>query len=94
MDDITKHNYYPAGHANSFADFAESVQRTTIAADYPFAASIVQNAVTYDYETVLTARKDPQLSKELKSEWIKVWADGPGVPCQSLQSTPLLQYLN
>jgi len=77
MHDNTRNNYYPAGHANSFTNFVDSVQRTTDPAAYPLAESIVQNAVVYHVDTVLTARKDPQLGKALKSEWIKVLAPEP-----------------
>jgi len=79
MDAKTRQNYYPTSHSNSFTDFVESVQRTAVDADYPLAASIIQNTVAYDSDTVLEARKDAELGKALKSEWIKVWADGPGV---------------
>ncbi|MEQ1956807.1 phytanoyl-CoA dioxygenase family protein [Mesorhizobium yinganensis] len=60
-------------------DFAAIVERTTNAADYPFASEIVKNAPVYDGASIRSAAVDPGQRKALMAEWVEAMTDGPGL---------------
>jgi ectoine hydroxylase-related dioxygenase (phytanoyl-CoA dioxygenase family) len=60
-------------------EFAALVERTTNKADYPFAASVVENVLVYDRADVLSAAAQPESRKALLAEWVEAMMTGPGV---------------
>jgi len=77
--DLLVKQHYLSESAGDFDSFKKSVQQTTSAKDYPLASSVEQEALVYSSSTVLAANTSATAKQALMAEWIKVWADGPGV---------------
>lgn len=65
--------------AGNFETFKALVSQTTEAADYPLAAKIAKNVPIYSGDLVRDHADDQTKRRELMSEWVRVFSDGPGV---------------
>src|SRR5687768_2456705 len=59
--------------------FRAEVERTTDAADYPYATGVRQNVLVYDSERLRTAVTTPDGRREVLAELVRVFTDGPGI---------------
>ena len=60
-------------------DFRSLVERTTDAADYPFASGVEKNVLIYNGDDVRRLAADPETRKALLAEWVEAMTSGPGV---------------
>lgn len=59
--------------------FANLIAQRTEPAEYPFAATIINNIPVYDGASVRAAAADPDTRRVLLAEWAEALMDGPGV---------------
>ncbi|MEO3433129.1 phytanoyl-CoA dioxygenase family protein [Inquilinus sp. CAU 1745] len=60
-------------------DFARLVERTTEAADYPFAESVRSNVLVYDCDALRGVAASDEDRKALMAEWVEAMMEGPGI---------------
>lgn len=60
-------------------DFIHLTNRTTLAADYPYAASVLSNVPVYDCDALRHLAEDSASLRALQAEWGRALQDGPGV---------------
>ncbi|WP_221358527.1 phytanoyl-CoA dioxygenase family protein [Streptomyces beigongshangae] len=59
--------------------FRELVERSTDAADYPYAAAVERNVLLYDGEGLRAAIRTPGGLHDVRTELVRALAEGPGI---------------
>uniref|UniRef100_A0AAU1ZRL7 Phytanoyl-CoA dioxygenase family protein n=1 Tax=Streptomyces sp. NBC_00093 TaxID=2975649 RepID=A0AAU1ZRL7_9ACTN len=59
--------------------FRAEVERTTDAADYPYATAVERNVLVYDSERLRAAVTTPDERREVPAELVRALTDGPGI---------------